>query len=104
MVLQNFITLASGVPAAMHFVDAQKVDRDITDPATGKVKTLTTYQFVVDELNGEVVTATFSVTSEKLAAQLDPYVRSGRLQDMVFTITKHGLGFTTSYEVDVRPR
>ena len=104
MVLQNFISLVSEVPATMHFVSAQKTDRDITDPDTRSIKTLTTYQFIVDELNGAQVTATFSVTSEKLAAQLDPYVQTGRLHEMIFTITKHGSGFTTSYEVDVRAR
>ena len=103
MVLRNFVELQPGVPARMHFTDHAFDAKEIRDPRTGLVKTLNTLVFVVDQLNGVPVGALFSVTAEKLAKHLQPHLTDRAYRRSLFTITKLGAEYLTSYEVQVLP-
>ena len=104
MVLQNFIRLEPGVPAVIHAVADRIINRDIADPLTGVDKTITLMEFDVDELNGKPVNATWSVTSEKLAQQLQPLTVGKQYLTLNLIVTKNGTGFQTEYTVTTSPR
>ena len=101
MVLKNYIELQPGVPATMHFTDHAFDAKEIRDPRTGLVKSLNTLVFSVDRLNGVAVGALYSVTADKLAKQLAPYLANRAYRGFLFTITKLGTEYLTSYEVGV---
>jgi len=102
-VLGNFVRLEPGVPKRMHFMRHEFVDKVIRDPLTGVAKTVRVLQFYVDYEDGQKVAKVFSVTSEKLAASLSPYLADNRYTRLEFIITKRGEGFLTDYSVEVRP-
>ncbi len=104
MVLRNFVVLDTDIPARMHFTEDLRATREITDPATGRPKTINIIEFTVDTLNGEAVNAVFSVTSEKLAQALEPFRANRRYLTMDITITRSGSGYLTEYRVDTSPR
>lgn len=104
MVLRNFVTLEPRAPAVLHFSDHRFADRDIVDPLTGQEKVIRVLDFDVDTLNGQEVRATFSVTSEKLAQALEPFLGDRRYRNFNLTITKSGSGFRTEYDVQATPR
>ena len=70
--LMNYVALVPGVPTRMHFTDDYWVDREIADRETGKPKRIKSLVFQVDELDGEDVSRTFSILSQKLAAHMTP--------------------------------
>jgi hypothetical protein len=102
-VLGNFVRLEAGVAKRLHFVRHEFLDKVIRDPLTGAAKTVRVLQFYVDMEDGQKVSKIFSVTSEKLAAALRPYLEGGRYTQLEFKITKKGEGFLTDYSVEVRP-
>jgi hypothetical protein len=102
-VLGNFVRLVAGVPKRMHFVRHEFVEKVIRDPLTGSAKTVRVLQFYVDYEDGQKVAKVFSVTSEKLAAALSPYLEGQRYAKLEFVITKKGEGFLTDYSLEVRP-
>jgi hypothetical protein len=102
-VLGNFIKLEVGKPKRLHFTRHEFVDKVIRDPLTGSAKTVRVLQFYVDYEDGQKVAKVFSVTSEKLAAALSPYLEGQRYTRLEFVITKKGEGFLTDYSVEVRP-
>jgi len=101
MVLQNYVTLESGVPKRLHFAAGALVSREITDPLTKQAKTVRTLQFVVDQVDGRPEPTTFSVTAERLAAMLAPYLSEDRYRLYDFIITRIGEGFRTRYDMRV---
>lgn len=103
MVLKNFVVLETDIPARMHFTEDALSNREITDPATGRAKKITVLEFTVDRLNGEPVTAVFSVTSEKLAQALEPIREGKRYLTLDVVITRNGSGFMTEYRVETIP-
>lgn len=102
--LRNFIVLEDGVSARMHFAAYTLVEKTITDPITRFPKTVRVLELLVDRLNGQVVSVPFSVTAEKLAAQLQPWIENRRLSEVDFLITARGSGFGRSYSVEVAQR
>ena len=102
MVLRNYIELPMGAPTKLHFVSGDIVPKTIHDALLGVDKQVNTLILHCDRLNGEPVSALYSITSEKLAAKLYPFVTDGTLASHNFTITRNGSGFTTSYTVDVQ--
>ena len=103
MVLKNYVELTPGVPATLHFTDHAMASTPIRDKVTGLVKTLNSLQFVCDRLNGAECGAIFSVSSEKLAQQLSPYLDGRRYRGLAFVITKMGANFQTEYQIQVLP-
>lgn len=102
--LMNYVALAPGVPRRLHFTDDYLVDRDITDPDTGKTKRLKTLVFQVDEVDSLPASKTFSVVSSKLAAALQPYLKDHAYRGWDFVITKDGSGFAARFKVEAHPR
>lgn len=97
--LMNYIQLVPGVPTRMHFTDDYLVQRTIADRETGKPKTITSLVFWVDELNGEACARTFSVLSEKLSAQLEPFRKDKVYTHYDLIITQMGDGFLKDWNI-----
>lgn len=104
MVLMNYVRLSPGVPTRMHFTDWYSMDRDIQDKESGKIKRIHSEVFQVDELNGEDVSRTFSIMSQKLWAHLQPYTTDRRYNDYDFIITEMGEGFYKDWNIQVIKR
>ena len=104
MVLDNFVRLEEGVPRRLHIVDHAIVTREIRDTLTGWQKPTTVLELRIDEEDGRPAAKVLSVTAEKLAAQLQPYLAGNLYRAHTFTITRRGSGFGTSYMVQVEPR
>ena len=104
MVLRNFVVLENESPALLHFNSVTRERRTITERTTGDEKEIFVLVFGVDELNGSRVQAIFSVTSEKLAQTLQPWLHGGRYKTVDFVITRSGSGFGTVYQVQTRSR
>ena len=103
MVLRNYIDLQQGIPARMHFTSAIKTTREILDPKTHILKTITVLVMSVDRLNGQPVNSTLSITAEKLAALLSPDLEGDRYRGYEYIITKVGETFQTRYSLDKIP-
>uniref|UniRef100_A0A6H1ZZL7 Uncharacterized protein n=1 Tax=viral metagenome TaxID=1070528 RepID=A0A6H1ZZL7_9ZZZZ len=101
--LMNYVALEPDTPTRMHFSDDYYVDRDITDRETKKAKRIRSLVFWVDRLEDEPVARTFSVISEKLRAELEPFLTDKGYRDLDFIITKRGAGFLTEYDVRTVP-
>ena len=97
--LMNYIALAPGVPTRMHFTDDYIVERTIMEKESGKPKTIKSLVFWVDELNGEEVSRTFSVLSQKLAAHFEPFRKNKEYAKYDFIITQMGDGFLKDWNV-----
>lgn len=104
--LSNYIRLVPGIPARMHFTDDYMVERTIADGETGKPKTIKSLVFYVDELDGESVSRTFSIMSQKLAAHLEPFRKDKEYNRYDFIITQIGEGFLKDWNVQpiLRPK
>jgi len=87
----------------MHFTDAYFIESLVADRERGGKKMVRRLTFWVDRLNGEPVARTFSILSEKLAAQLQPYLKGEKFKDWEFIITKEGEGFQTEYRIEIQP-
>ena len=104
MVLRNFVVLEDDTPAILHFNTVARETRTFAHPLTGQDKTITVLVLGVDELNGVKVRSELSVSSEKLAQTLEPFITSGRYRKLDFVITRSGSGFATEYQVQTRLR
>jgi hypothetical protein len=104
MVLDNYVRLEEGVPTRIHVADHAIVTREIRDTLTGWQKPTTILELRVDEEGGRPVAKVLSVTAEKLAQQLAPYLPGHLYRQYTYTITRRGSGFATAYQVQVEPR
>lgn len=100
---QNYLKLENDVPVRVHFDDLNRVERVIRDPDLGKDKTVESRMFWVDRIDGEPAAKSFSVLSEGLWQQLEPYTQNQRFRDFEFVITRRGAGYQTKYEVEAIP-
>ena len=103
MPLGNIVILQAEVPERMHWTEHVIVDRDTTDPNTGRPTTRKILEFTVDRLNGVSVNAKFSTMAETLYAQLEPYLPNSVYRGYEFIVTKRGSGYRTKYTVDKIP-
>ena len=99
MVLQNYKKLTSGVPARMHFTDHSLQSKEIRDPDTGRLKTLNTLVFEVDEWDGLKVQSTYSITSDKHALDFAPYLGDKSYRNFTFEVTQIGSGYLRTFKV-----
>lgn len=97
--LMNFIALEEDIPLRMHFSDLYRIQREIFDPELGRFKEVDSRVFQVDRRDGLPVSATFSILSQKLWAQMEPFARERRFMEYEFIITKTGQRFLTEYRV-----
>jgi len=78
----------------MHFREYRVTPRQITDPMFGVPRTVTSLVFLVDQVDGAPVDKTFSVVSERLAQEFEPYLEDGSFRDYVWCLVKDAAGFT----------
>lgn len=93
MVLENWVKLEVGREVCLHFREYLVRSREIEDPDFGVMRKVETLLFLVDRVDGEEVDKTFSVLSEKLAGEFEPYLEDGSFRDYVWTLVKDGPGF-----------
>lgn len=97
--LMNYIQLLPGIPTRLHFTDDYIVERDIPDKESGKTKRVRSLVFYVDKLEGEEVSRTFSVLSEKLAAHFEPFLKDKSYLNYEFVITQMGDGYYKDWNI-----
>ncbi len=97
--LMNFIALQEGVPTRMHFSDLYQMQRMIQDRELGVEKEVDSRVFFVDRLEGRPSGRTFSILSQKLWAQLRPFIPNRRFMEYEFIIPKEGSGYSPEYRV-----
>ena len=102
--LMNYIALETDRPIKIHVTDDYVVDRSIADNVRGGLKRVKSLVFQVDELDGESVSRTFSILSDKLAAKFQPYLRDRAYRNFDFRITKTGIDLATNFIVEALPR
>lgn len=98
-ILMNYVQLFAGIPVRMHFTDDYLIKRDIEDKESGKTKRVESLVFQVDELDGEDVSRTFSILSQKLAAHFEPFLPNKRYREYDFIVTQIGDGFLKDWNV-----
>lgn len=103
-VLENYITLEPGKTEVLHFRDHAYRSFVMRDPLTKQEKTVKALVLTVDERGGVVADTLLSIIQEKLASQMDAYVKGQRYRHYTFAITRRGTGFTTEWEVQALPR
>lgn len=102
--IENFIVLEPGVGRSLHFRDHAIVDRVITDPVLKERRTVQSLLFYVDEEDGRVVDKTYSIVSQKHAAEFTGYLEGKRYRGYVFTIIKDAPGTVPPRIAKVVPR
>uniref|UniRef100_A0A6H2A6E1 Uncharacterized protein n=1 Tax=viral metagenome TaxID=1070528 RepID=A0A6H2A6E1_9ZZZZ len=90
--ISNWVLLPPGVKKVLHLTDHRVVDRVITVPETGREKSVQSLEFDVDFEDGIAVSKSFSVVSQKLAAELNPYLLGDRYKHFGFTFLKPSPG------------
>jgi len=100
-VLDNYVRLEEGVPKLLRFIDHYIMPKEITDPVTGRIKTINTLVFSVIEEDRRKVRKEFSVTAEKLAMLFEPYLEEKKYLGKLFQVTMYGKGFARKYNLVV---
>lgn len=76
----------------MRFKEYRVTSRQITDPYFNTPRTVESLLFLVSYVNGEPVDKTFSVLSEKLAQEFEPYLDDGTYKLYNWCIIKDSAG------------
>jgi len=95
----NYVALSPGIPTRFHFTDDYYIDRRIATADPMKSKRVKSLVFWVDELDGEPAARTFSILSQKLAAQFEPFLPDQKYLQYDFIITETGSGFLKDWIV-----
>lgn len=102
--ITNFVMLSPGVEKILHFSDHKIEPRVITDPFTKQPKKVESLVFTVDQEDGRAVSRSYSILSQKHAAEFSGYLEGNRYRDYVFTIVKDAPGTVPPRIVSVRPK
>ncbi len=94
MVLDNWVKLPPGVEVCMRFKDYRVAPRQITDPFFNTPRTVESLLFLVTHVNGMPVDKMFSVISEKLAQEFEPYLEDGTYKVYEWCLVKDAGRFT----------
>ena len=78
----------------MRFSEYRITSRQITDPFFGTSRKVNSLLFMVDQVDGKPVDKTFSVVSEKLAMEFEPYLEDGSYKRYTWCLTKDPGEFT----------
>src|SRR3990167_6825061 len=100
-ITDGYIKLQADIPALMRFDSSREESREITDPVTRAVKTVTVLVLHTTELDGQTVNLPYSTTSSKHRTALIDLARTGVLYSRVIRITLHPRGYATEYEIHV---
>lgn len=101
--VSNWIILEPGVPKRLHFFAHGRVQRQIRDAITGVEKMVDSLYFNVDFEDGKPVSKSYSVVSQRLAAELAPYLPGKRYEHFAFTIVKGAPGMVAPRVLSVEP-
>jgi len=101
---ENWVILRPAMRVKLHFYDHALVTKTITDPVTGRTKSVQSLTMYVDLENDKKVDKMFSVISIKLAQAISAYIPDRRYRDYVFVIEKPIEKFAPPYIVEVIPR
>ena len=88
MSIKNWVKLEPGTRSRMHFKDYMVTERTITDPFFKVPIKQASIVFLVDRLDGKEVTLKFSVLSEKVSDELDPYLKDGTYRNYEWVFEK----------------
>jgi len=92
--LSNWVKLEPGITVCMRFKEYRVARRQITDPYFKTPRMVESLLFLVSHVDGKPVDKTFSVTSEKLAQEFEPYLEDGTYKVYNWCLVKDGEGFT----------
>ena len=93
LVLANWVKLEVGKEVKLHFREYVVRSREIEDPDFKVMRKVETLLFLVDRMDGEEVDKTFSVLSEKLAQEFEPYLEDGSFRNYEWVLVKDGPGY-----------
>lgn len=102
--ITNFVTLSPGVEKTIHLTDHRIMVVVITDSFTKQPKKVEALMFSVDEEDGRAVSRTYSILSQKHAAEFSGYLEGKRYRDYVFTVMKDYAGTIPPRIASVRPK
>lgn len=88
MSLGNWVKLVPNVEVRLHFREYRITDREITDPFWNVKRTVKSLLFLVDKENGEPVDKMFSIISETLSDEFEPYLEDGSFRNYEWTLVK----------------
>ncbi len=88
MSLGNWVILKPGVEVKLHFREYRKTPREIMDPFWKVERTVQSLLFLVDREDGKPVDKSFSVISDRLAQEFQPYLEDGSYKLYEWTIVK----------------
>jgi len=100
-VLGNFVRLEPEKPVILMFDRDWFEEREIVDPITKAAKTVRVLVLHVINEDGKEVDKTYSVISERHAAELMKLKELGVLFTRPIKLTKHGKGFRSEIEIQV---
>jgi len=104
MALDVWVRLEPGKPKRIHITSWAKVPRVITDPITGMPKQINSLVLNVDEEDGVKTAKQFSVVSQKLAAELEPWLTANTFANYDFVLIKDIAGPIPPRILAVEPR
>lgn len=84
----NYVKINPGDRVVMRFDNYSTHAPQIKDPALGFSKTVNTLVMHVSELNGQPADTIFSITSQALQGEMQPYLDQEKYKRYRFTITK----------------
>jgi len=88
--LGNWVILKPGVEVKLHFREYRITPREIEDPFWKVGRRVNSLLFLVDKEDGKPVDKMFSVISDRLAGEFEPYLEDGSYKDYEWTIVKGG--------------
>jgi len=92
--LDNWVKLPPGKVVCMHFKEYRVTSREITDPFFGTARKVNSLLFLVDRVDGVACDKTFSVVSERLASEFEPYLEDGSYRGYTWCLVKDAGEFT----------
>jgi len=99
----NHVVLQNDVPKKLRLREPKIIEKEIRDPATGRVKRVSGVEFLVTVEDGRPVSKTYTALSHKHAVQLKELWDAGLLESNDVIITRHGTGYLTEYAIELVP-
>ena len=99
----NWVYLKAGKPVRLHFFDHVQVPRTITDPWFKTPRTVQSLVFRVDMVDMQPADQMFSIVSDKLRKEIEPYLTDRRYLGYDFVVVKDAEGTVPPRLVVVEP-
>lgn len=101
--ISNFVRLVPGTPVRLHFNDHAVVRRTVTDPVRNVPVERESLLFYADRVDGAPTDKTYSILSEKHAAEFAGYLPGKAYTRYDFVVLKEAPGFVPPRIVQVIP-